>query len=506
MRMASVILSCMLALCGSAADTAVKKYVSSTNKVDGLPSVYLGRVQMADGSAVRTLAMMKDPEYVPSFPKSGSGNIAGKHVVFANGRPIIVLPTPNRPGYTRIQWYIYAPDQVRPYLDIPDTPDLVIFGGSDGSDSENVNIANTSVTVDGANVAVVFGGNFGNGTVGNAVININKGSSVRTVYGGSHGQTYVSAAGINQNGFNDTFLTNQFSQAQRSFVGRTTININLTDEDTPMHAVYGGGYSCSDVGYVEVNIYGGRISAASGSPNYDMTSLARAMVCAGSSSGTVGTSVLNVFGGYLDSVQAWSRGYTGGSTIRLYDGVVARMFAGGDTATGGSASQVSTASGGWVSLDLQGGTVTNLLSGFNCGVVSTDCVSGFYSDDVILHGNDGEFDPAEFHLKLSGSMDKSALLGRDAMGDLYNDGELPAKGFVAYADYETNMWGRVCRVADVDGIMSMKAGFSNIVEGTGMNLHDALYKERDFILLKSPNSTVYRLTVDNSGNVTAVQQ
>lgn len=449
----------ILAACALAAPAAevVKKYVSATNKVDGLPAVHLGRIQMADGSASKSFYMLRDPEFIPGFYDEVQRKTY--NVVFANGRPIVVEKTPNVEGYNRVSWYRYLPSSNRPYIDVPDT-DLVIVGGGNGRGTEPQNFANTAITLNGGKCRTIFGGNLGNGTIGSANIVVNEGSQVDVIYGGSAGMSFQSEAGLDRyGGVNSTFLTNQFSRASRCFVGSVRISINMLPSDVPIVAVFGGGFSVSDVGSADIRMTGGTIALRSGGSFWHVTNQ-RAMMCPGSSSGIVGAASFTMYGGYCDMVQAWSRGYTGGAEIIIKGGSVNRLFAGGDTTESANEGSVSTATGGWTTLELLGGTVTNLVSGYNNRIVNTEKVGGFYAYDVVING-----DPESFNLRPSGSLDKAVLLGSP-------DEEFTGLGFIQrrpmtdseYAFYTNHIPTAVRQtgVVDTDSILLLRGGFDKI--------------------------------------------
>lgn len=257
---------------------------------------------------------------------------AEKGNVYCNGVGVIIEDSGND------NIIIYELDyNTREQLNVP--YGVRVYGGGNGLEKP-CSYAGSSIVMNGGNVKVLSGGGLGGCNVGSASVVVNGGKI-------SEG---IGAGGANNHPTDD---------ATGNIVGYSSVVVNGGEALT----LYGG---CTTglgrLGSADIEINGGKIQ----------------WLTAGGSNGTAGSVKVVINGGEFVVVQGVNRGSIGSSVITINDGIIDRLYGGGETED----KAVNGICGKSV-LNVLGGKVNKLASGTSNGIEKADFISGKYVSGVI---------------------------------------------------------------------------------------------------------------------------
>lgn len=219
-----------------------------------------------------------------------------------------------------------------------------IYGGGNGLEKP-VYYTTTMVTLNSGAVDLVSGGGFGECSVGHATVIVNGGEF--------RNSGYVTGGGHDHKGNN----------YQTNHVGESLVIINNSTDK--IETVYGAGCSgLVTVGKATVIINGGSVKYA----------------IAGGSNGYTGMGEIIVNGGEIDIIQGVNRGHIDNISITVNNGLVKKLYAGGETDDKSVNGTIGKAN-----LKLLGGTISSVEIGTDGDVIanpakiSCECVKGLIS-------------------------------------------------------------------------------------------------------------------------------
>lgn len=247
----------------------------------------------------------------------------------------IMIEDSEEDGMTKASWYDNNGIQ---NIIFPNT--YKVFGGGNGYENP-VYYPSTSIVMNSGIVNTICGGNLGAGAVGVSTVIFN-GGSFSSRWNGISGGGFAYKA--------DT------STVYKNITGRAEIIIN--GSDSSIGTVFGGGASSyAAVGHAKVTVNGGTID----------------YLTAGGSNGTTDIAEVIVNGGDIVVLQGCNRGWVHDIKIKVNDGVINKLYAGGETED----SNV-TAIHGKAEVIINGGIITSLTAGTDAGIESADKVLGTY--------------------------------------------------------------------------------------------------------------------------------
>ena len=241
-----------------------------------------------------------------------------------------------------------------------------VFGGGRGNNTYTPKeYGNITVTINGGNIANVYGGNDASGSPGNGdVVYLNNGVIGNAFGGGNQtGQTtteiYLQGAtvtnlygGSNQSGTVTTTNVTMTSGTAGNVFGGNNLGGNTKNDYVTISggqvtdSVYGGGNKApaelTDVKITNANIgnvFGGSNEADATTTNVDITSATIGNLYGGSnSSGTVGDATILVNSGTIDNIYGANNlaGTTESSEITIITGDINSIYGGGNKAPAGN--------------------------------------------------------------------------------------------------------------------------------------------------------------------------
>lgn len=224
-----------------------------------------------------------------------------------------------------------------------------IFGGS--HDSEEV-IANTSITMYGGKVRNIFGGGLHKSNVTNASIVIYGGTPLSVNGGGASSASWTTC-------HQPWYATSDINAINK--VENTTVVLNGGASGT----VYGGNEGMGYTGNVKLIINDGTWG----------------WVTAGAANGYTGTATTEINGGTITVLQSVNRGTTESANMVVNGGAIDTVYVAGETGdknvTGGIRN---------VSLNINGGSVTNLEAGKNNNVPVTSDTTDLTTNVTYVDG------------------------------------------------------------------------------------------------------------------------
>ena len=219
------------------------------------------------------------------------------------------------------------------YIDFP--AGYSVVGGA-----VDENCFSSSIIMNSGNVNIIQGGSDGDGSVSDVNIII-IGGTVKSVIGGGYPNLSYSGR-ANHTG---------------------SVNIIIKDVDNKP-SVFGGGYSYSSVGDVNIDILGGEYE----------------YITAGGSNGFVGYVCINIYNGTVDILQGTNHGYIGNADLCVKGGTVKSAYAGMEP------EDSNIGSFGHVNFDFSGGSVDHVYKGDDASGHGT--ISGTYCNGVVNSDED----------------------------------------------------------------------------------------------------------------------
>lgn len=276
--------------------------------------------------------------------------IGGKKVLLANGTAITIEAPKTEGMGALVKWE---------GGEIEVAADTSIFGGKHNSEDHET----SSITMNGGTVKNVFGGGLHISYVTSATITINGGKITGAIMGGG----YEEFTSCTEGDFNAVTEADVLDSTTR--VDAVTITVNGGNLDGAQ--VYGGGGAHAYTGKAEIvlNAYEGTIS----------------YLTAGGSNGHTESASIEMNDGKVGVLQGVNRGTMETIDVAVNGGEVANAYVGGenDPSVTGKFTEAT--------MEITGGTVTNLKPGTNAGVAAEEEIVVTYHKDTVENVDEDAF-------------------------------------------------------------------------------------------------------------------